>query len=54
MGAVFRAIPSQALTLDELEDAAGGAPAVPRQQRADPGHRQDRLGQVHLARGDDR
>ena len=54
MGAVFRAIPSQALTLDELEYAAAVTPAVSRQQRTDPGHRQDRLGQVDLARGDDR
>ena len=54
MGAVFRAIPSQALTLDQLNMPHGGAPAVPRQQRTDPGHRQDRLGQIDLAGGDDR
>ena len=36
------------------EAPGGGAADVPRQQRADPGHRQDRLGQVDHARGDDR
>ena len=36
------------------QHAAGRAPAVPRQQRPDPGDRQDRLGQVDLAGGDDR
>ena len=54
MGAVFRAIPSKALTLDELKLPEAVRQTVPRQQRADPGHRQDRLGQVHHARGDDR
>ena len=54
MGGVFRAIPSKARTADELKlpDAVDGS--VQGQQRADPGHGQDGLGQVHDARGHDR
>ncbi len=54
MGAVFRAIPSKALTMDELKLPESVRQMCARQQWADPGDRQDRLGQVHHARGDDR
>ena len=54
LGGVFRAIPSKALTLEQLNLPECGAQPLPRQQRADPRHRQDRLRQVDHARGDDR
>ena len=37
-----------------IESAGGGAQSRPGQQRSDPGHRQDRLGQVDHARRHDR
>ena len=53
-GAVFRTIPSEVLTLEDL-----GCPRIfKRADRPaagpDPGHRPDRFGQVDHARGDDR
>ena len=54
MGAVFRAIPSKARTAEELKLPRGRAGSVQDQQRPDPGHRQDRLRQVHHARRHDR
>ncbi len=54
IGAVFRGIPSKALTLDELKMPKVIARARDRESRLDPRHRQDGLGQVDHARGRDR
>ena len=54
MGAVMRAIPSKALSMEQLNLPQACSHAVPRQQRPDPRDRQDGLGQVDDARGDDR
>ena len=43
MGAVFRAIPSKALTMDQLKLPEAVRTFARAPQRADPGHRQDRL-----------
>ena len=54
MGAVFRAIPSKALTMDELKLPQAVRQMCARHQRAHPGDRQDRLGQIDHARRDGR
>jgi Tfp pilus assembly pilus retraction ATPase PilT len=53
LGGVFRAIPSKALTLDQLNLPPPCA-ASAGDQRPDPRDGQDRLGQIDDARGDDR
>ena len=54
LGARVPRHPVQGAHARPAQHAGVGAQPVPRQQRPDPGHRQDRLGQVDHARGDDR
>ncbi len=54
MGAVFRAIPSKALTMDELKLPESVRTLARANNGMILGHRQDRFGQVHDACRDDR
>ena len=54
IGAVFRAIPSKAQTLEQLSMPEAVRNLCQGLERPDPGDRQDRLRQVDDARGDDR